>query len=136
MSSVGNPETVPMVPSRAEDAGWDGIGMIASCLCVVHCLGFPLLVAALPALSSVLGEGEAFHIVILAIAIPSSLFALWVGRARHFARWPLMIGVVGLAFLTLALLEILPEIAGTVTGSLMLVSAHIANWHYRRGAAI
>ena len=134
MSSVRNPTTIIVDANAVRAAGWDGIGMLASCLCVVHCLGFPLLIASLPALATMFGEGYGFHLAILAIAIPSSLFALLIGRGRHRAWWPLVVGCIGLTSLGLAVLEVLPDVAGTVAGSVMLVAAHIANWRYRSAA--
>ena len=134
MLEIGKTMVASSQANSVREAAWDGVGMAASCLCLIHCLAFPLLIAALPTLASVVGEGEAFHFAILAIAIPSSFIALWLGRARHRALWPIGLGAIGLIVLTLASLEFLPEIPATVTGSLMLVTAHIANWRYRHAA--
>ncbi len=135
MSDVGKPVTILPPPGGVGGGGWDGVGVAASCLCLIHCLAFPLLIAALPALATVVGKGEAFHFAILGVAIPSSLFALWVGRGRHRSPLPLTIGLIGLTLLSLAVLGQVPEIAGTVAGSILLVTAHIANWCYRRAAS-
>lgn len=135
MNDVGKPITILPPPGGVSDSGWDGVGIAASCLCLIHCLAFPLLIAALPALATIVGEGEVFHIAILVVAIPSSLFALWLGRGRHHSLWPFLVGLCGLALLTLAVFELVPEVGGTVAGSTLLVTAHIANWRYRRVAS-
>jgi hypothetical protein len=111
----------------------DGFALCASSLCTLHCLGLPLLFALLPAFASRIDPGESFHIIMLALAIPTSLFALVQGRRRG-GSISLMTGMVGLALMTigaLAATSVLAETLWTVTGSLLLAGAHILNW--RRG---
>ncbi|SER93033.1 MerC domain-containing protein [Sphingobium sp. YR768] len=111
----------------------DGFALCASSLCTLHCLGLPLLFALLPAFASRIDPGESFHIIMLALAVPTSLFALIQGRRRGGIA-PLMTGMAGLALMTIGALaahSVLAETLWTVTGSLLLAGAHILNW--RRG---
>lgn len=106
----------------------------ASFLCLLHCLALPLVLAALPALSSVLAIPESFHIWVLAFAVPASGAALWSGRARHGASWPLPLGMAGLAMLAIgafAFGETRWETPVTTLGSLTLAAAHVVNWRLR-----
>lgn len=116
----------------------DGFAISASIGCMIHCLAFPLLVAALPAFSDLLDTGEAFHLIMLAAAVPTSALALIGGWRQHRAFVPLLTGMAGLVLMAAAIAfartEAL-EIAITVAGSLLLASAHIANWRNRRCAA-
>ena len=115
-------------------ADWaERLAVGASLTCLVHCLGLPLLLAALPALSSALPIPESFHWWVLGIAVPAAVGALFHGRARHRRAWPLAIGVVGLCLLAGGALlgEGSGEIALTVLGSLTVAGAHIANWRMR-----
>ena len=108
--------------------------LFGSFACMVHCLALPLLAAALPALSSVLAVSEAFHLWMLALAIPTAAIALVNGRARHRVIRPLRLGSAGLVLLALGGLafEGLAETIATVAGSVALARAHIANWRLRR----
>ncbi|WP_313347945.1 MerC domain-containing protein [Stenotrophomonas sp.] len=112
-------------------------GAIAlSSLCLLHCLALPLLAAALP-LMGVWAEAEWVHVLFVAIAAPTTGFALW--RAHRQQRLP------AAAFLSAAtgLLLLLAGAAGwpthdaetpmTVAGSLLLAATHLWNaWRRHR----
>lgn len=104
-----------------------------STLCLLHCLALPLLAAALPLLG-VWAEAEWVHVLFVAIAAPTTGFALW--RAHLHAPLPWMAGVVavvGLLFLLAGAAEFPnheSETVMTVAGSLMLAGVHV--WNARR----
>lgn len=103
-------------------------------LCLVHCLGLPLLIAALPAIAARVDLGEGFHLAVLLFALPVSGFALIEGWRRHRGLVPLFVGAAGLALLALGLAFenwVAVETGVTVAGSLLLAGAHIANWRRR-----
>ena len=106
----------------------------ASALCLIHCAGLPLLLAVLPALSSLIALPESFHLWVLVFAVPTSALALVVGRHRHRRAYPLTIGATGLILLATGAL-LLPggqwETPVTIIGSLCLAYAHVANWRLR-----
>lgn len=106
----------------------------ASFLCLVHCAGLPLLLAALPALSSLIALPEDFHVWVLALAVPASGTALFLGIRRHRAWLPLAAGSIGLALLAAGalLLSASPlDTPVTLAGSISLILAHVANWRLR-----
>lgn len=106
----------------------------ASALCLIHCIGLPLLLAILPALSSLLAVPESFHVWVLAFAVPSSTLSLFTGGHHHRRAYPLMIGAAGLVLLATGALSLLGgrwETPVTIMGSLCLAYAHIANWRLR-----
>ncbi len=112
----------------------DGFAICASALCTVHCLGLPLLFALLPTIAARIDPGESFHLLMLAIAVPTSLFALLQGWRRHRAALPFGIGLTGLSLMAVGALVArtpLGEAIWTVGGSALLAGAHILNW--RRG---
>lgn len=120
----------------------DLAGISLSVLCVVHCLFFPVAAAALPllipGLGEVLGASHAWHIGLLAVAAPVSLFALgWSVRATH-GRWPIMAaGVVGLTLMAIGALHfstLLVETALTLSGVTILAGAHLVNYRARARA--
>lgn len=132
-----------MLPARG---GQDGVASIdwieraavgASFACLIHCLALPLLLAAMPVLSSVLAIPEEFHLWVLAFAVPASGAALVSGRLRHHAIVPMLLGVFGLTLLALGAIVVGGErweTPVTVIGSLTLASAHLLNWRMRHGA--
>ena len=106
----------------------------ASLLCLIHCLALPLLVALLPALSSMLPSHTSFHLWMLAFAIPVSGIGLLIARSEHGRTMPLLVGFAGLILLALGGLafgETAFEIPFTVIGAAMLAAAHIASMHFR-----
>lgn len=143
MASPSEQQPAAACPSAQHDerpgspaALLDGLALCASSLCTLHCLGLPLLFALLPAFASRIDPGESFHLVMLALAVPTSLFALAQGRRRHGGWAPLLIGIAGLALMSVGALmakSVLTETLWTVAGSLLLAGAHILNW--RRGLA-
>ncbi|KHL25544.1 hypothetical protein PK98_02390 [Croceibacterium mercuriale] len=111
----------------------DGFALAASAACMVHCLALPLVLAMLPLLSGTLVEGEGFHVLVLALAMPTSAMALWASRSPGRGHGPLLAGAAGLGLLALALLvgEAAEQML-TLGGSLLLAGAHVTNWRARR----
>jgi len=112
-------------------------GAIAlSTLCLLHCLALPLLAAALP-LMGVWAEAEWVHVVFVAIAAPTTGFALWRAHRQHpLPALALLSAGAGLLFL-LAGAAGWPshdaETPMTVAGSLLLASTHVWNaWRRHR----
>jgi len=122
-----------LVDARATD--WlERVAVSASAVCLVHCVGLPLLLAALPALAAVVAVPESFHVWVLAFAVPASGIALLFGYRSHRARLPLLIGGSGLALLALGALVLLGgpfETSVTIIGSLTLAISHMMNWRRR-----
>lgn len=112
----------------------EGAAISASLLCLLHCLALPMLLLLLPAGLALFAQSEAFHYVALALVAPSALAAFWLGYRRHRAWLPALLGVAGVALLSLALLPGRTEAAElwlTVAGSAGLVVGHLWNWRLR-----
>lgn len=124
----------PSIKGLIDGDKLDGLAVCASAVCMVHCLALPLLLAALPMLGQWLDPGESFHRIILAFAVPTSALALIGGWRVHHAIGPVLSGVIGLALMTAGIVfagRPALETALSVTGSLMLAFAHVANWRNR-----
>ena len=121
--------------ARASAMDWlDRTAIGASFLCLLHCAGIPLLLAALPALSRVVALPESFHLWMLVFAIPTSAVALLAARRAHGANRPLLIGGLGLALMVTAatrFAETSAETPLTMVGGLSLAAAHLLNLRYR-----
>ena len=122
-------------PANSPFADWvERAAAGASFLCLIHCIGLPVLFAVLPALSTLIPLPETFHLWMLAFAVPASTAALVGGYARHKRIFPPLLGGIGLLLLAAGALlwsrEALDTIA-TLAGALCLMFAHLANWRLR-----
>ena len=118
--------------------GLDGLAMLFSALCLVHCLALPVLVAALPLAASSLVTDERFHQWLLLGAVPTSLIALGWGWRRHRSAQVAGFGLVGMAFMVFAAFGIqfgLLDAQGgrvlTIIGAVLLAVAHLRNYQLR-----
>jgi hypothetical protein len=117
-------------------AAIDASAVTLSGLCLIHCMAVPLLAAFLP-VAGVFADAEWVHKAFVAAALPVSGFAIvrsWKpGGGTGFALLasPGLTLLVSAAFAP-ALHEL--ETPLTVTGALLLGSAHIWRWnrHTRR----
>lgn len=125
-------------------AFWDGVGIAASVLCLLHCLVLPLVPALLTLLSliglSFLKEEGAHQWVALFI-VATCGFAFIPGYRRHRRRHVLVAMVAGLslilvgAFTAGAWWGARSETILTVAGGVCLVTAHLLNLRYTRFTA-
>ena len=113
---------------------WDRLGIVGSLLCVVHCAVTPLVIGYLSAAGlGVLGD-EIVHRILAVFLICIALLAFVPGYRNHRNSLVIAVGVAGLGLLvsTGFVLEHFIssglEIGLTITGSLLLVGAHTANW--------
>ncbi len=132
-----------MKPVFVESASLDGAAAALSSLCLLHCLALPLLAGALPLLTGalpLLTVGEALHgpywlhWLLIGVALPVSVYALWRGFESHGRRAPLLLALV--AFLVMASGALLhggglAEPGLTVAGGLLAAFAHWRNWTAR-----
>ena len=121
------------VTGRTSWLDWAAVS--ASGLCLIHCLVLPLALAALPSFGGAIA-GSATHWVLLAFAVPVSLWVLTRDRGPA-ALLALVLGCAGLSLMTLgvAVFEGHPtERALTVAGVLLVAAAHIVRWSRRRHA--
>lgn len=120
----------------------DVLGVGASTLCLVHCVAFPLILAAIP----VLGSAESatagcsgtpldfwIHFGLLAAVVPVGVTAWGLGYRHHKDPGILFLGLVGVSLLVAALMfghhwmDGQGERILTIAGSIAMVSAHLLN---------
>jgi len=80
----------------------DKVAIGLSLLCMLHCLALPLIIVLLPSLVALYLNNEAFHLWMVLIVIPISVYALTVGCKRHKQYQLLVIGLMGLTCLIVA----------------------------------
>lgn len=112
----------------------DGLALVLSGTCMLHCLALPILVTLFPIIRGSLLEEQAFHLIILVFILPTSLIALTIGCRKHKDRLTFILGACGLSILTFTAL-FGHEVFGldgerwvTTVGGLVLAAAHIQNF--------
>ena len=108
----------------------DGFAISLSTLCLLHCLALPVIAAALPALS-MLADAEWAHWMFVALAVPTSIFALKPANRTAFPRDLVTIAAIALTLLVAGAAEVGTsgmEVPLTVLGSIALAVAHSLNW--------
>lgn len=126
-----------MTRSSALQTRFDRLAIGASGLCLVHCLALPVLFFFMPAMAAWLTVPEAFHLWMLALAVPSSALALWMGRRRHRHWTPLALALPGLMALAAGALLFegeRMETALSVGGAALISVAHGLNRRYAPAA--
>lgn len=114
---------------------YDATAISLSALCTIHCLMLPLIVSWLPAAIVTTMQNEVFHVFMVLLVIPLSLFALFMGCKKHKNYSVLSLGGIGLLFLISAVLfghDYLGEVgekAITVIGSGFIATSHFLNYY-------
>ena len=110
----------------------DGLGVLLSGLCAVHCVLGVLLVGVLGLGGQALLAPE-IHQIGLALAVVIGGVSLGFGVLRHGRVGPLAIGACGLVLMASALSvgHGLPEAVLTIVGVALVALAHIRNLHGR-----
>lgn len=106
----------------------DRFGMVLSGLCMVHCVAGVVIVVGL-GLSGGLLLDPAIHRVGLALATATAALAIGMGALRHRGRAPIVVAVLGLAFMGAGLTvdHGVREAVLTVLGVSLVATAHVLN---------
>ncbi|MEO5587338.1 MAG: MerC domain-containing protein [Novosphingobium sp.] len=106
----------------------DGLGMVLSGLCAVHCVLGLVLVTVLGLGGGLLLRPE-IHEIGLALAVGVGVLTLGLGALRHGRTGPLLIGGCGIALMAAALtVEHGPwEAVLTIAGVALVAFAHVRN---------
>lgn len=111
----------------------DNLGIIASAICLVHCLALPFLIALLPVLGLQFLDSHESHLILGGLIWLFAMFAIVPGYLKH-KRLPILIGtIIGLALVTFgvlaghAVLGEHGEMIFLIAGNLTLVGTHWKN---------
>lgn len=111
----------------------DNLGIIASAVCLVHCLAMPFVIALLPVLGLQFLETHESHMYLAAAIWAFALFAIVPGYLKH-KKLPILLGTIaGLGLVTLgvmyghSLFGEKGEMMCLSAGNLMLVAVHWKN---------
>lgn len=125
-----------MLREGVRPARLDGIGAVLSMGCALHCLIFPILIS----LGSLATLGDTLHEVtevsFLALTLTIGLWSFSSSFPVHRKSAPLVMVIVSLSLILIARftsIHVLETIL-SVTGAILIASAHIVNRHYLRRA--
>lgn len=125
----------PLSSAQPANARLDLYAAGLSTLCLLHCLALPLLVTLMP-LAALAAESELLHQILAAAAVPVSLRVVWKSLSVDGNRPFIGAALIGLGLLLLAaFVEAVSayEEPITVTGGVLLCSAHLWHWMQQRG---
>lgn len=111
----------------------DNFGIIASAICLVHCLAMPFVIALLPVLGLQFLETHESHLILAGFIWAFALLAIVPSYLKH-RKTPVLVGmIVGLGLVTLgvmfghAVFGENGEMGCLVVGNLTLVAVHWIN---------
>ncbi len=110
---------------------WDFCAAGLSALCILHCLGLPLLVVALPVLTLSVDD-HLLHIVLVSLAAPITARVVWHAVTSGGETLFVATASIGLALMVVALAAESLETPLTVVGGGLLGMAHISRWLRQR----
>lgn len=116
---------------------WDKSGIIVSILCLIHCIGLPLVAIFLPALNISLGSELGFHQTIFFFVAIFGLLAFAIGYRVHKNFKLLMFAVLSISVIGLSVIMehyFEESITHTINiiGSVAVIAAHIWNIKLQR----
>ncbi len=118
----------------------DGVGLLGSALCALHCLAAPVLLVAGTALPATFAGDESFHQLLLWALLPAGSLAFGLGCFKHKDLRVLALGVLGLAGISAAAwlghdgLGEVGERSATLASAGLLIAAHVLNFRQCRAA--
>ena len=118
---------------RIAQATADRLSIGLSMACAIHCLVTRVLLAFLPSIAALQLNTELFHLWMVIVVIPVSVYALTLGCKRHKRYRVLASGIVGIALLVsaIALYEHVGELAEkilNVLGAFFVAIGHLSNY--------
>ncbi|MBS1742718.1 MAG: MerC domain-containing protein [Bacteroidetes bacterium] len=79
---------------------WDGLGIITSLACAIHCAVLPLLISSLPLFGINIIHNAAFEWGMIALAFSVGCYSLYHGYIKHHrSAVPVSLFAVGFVFL-------------------------------------
>lgn len=118
-------DTAPRHPSL------ERVGLIASALCVVHCVATPLVLVLAPTLSARIEALEWAEKPLLALAVAVSLWLLYRGAWRRRQWAPIALFGAALVCLVSGFAVGGDAVPMTIAGGLFLGGAQLSNLRHR-----
>lgn len=115
---------------------WDGMGILTSVLCAIHCGLLPLVLPSLPLIGIESPENVFFEWLMIALAFAVGIFSLIHGYKTHHHRlMPLLLFSIGMMFLIAKQLFTDAEIPLLLVAIALIISAHYINFRLCKKSA-
>ena len=86
--------------------GWlDHLAIGMAAVCAIHCLLTPILIMALPIIATSFFVHQDFHLWMIFLVLPTTVFAVFTGCRNHKDRVVLTLSAIGLSVLLFALIQ-------------------------------
>ena len=86
--------------------GWlDHLAIGMAAVCAVHCLLTPILIMAIPIIATSFFVHQDFHLWMIFLVLPTTVFAIFMGCRNHKDRMVLALSAIGLSILLFALIQ-------------------------------
>ena len=108
---------------------WDGLGIITSIACAIHCGFLPLIVPVLPLFGINIIHNAAFEWGMIGLAFFVGIYSLYHGFIKHHHSYkPVYIFLVGFVFLVLKQFLASYEYLLLSIAVVFIISAHYTNY--------
>ena len=86
--------------------GWlDHLAIGMAAVCAIHCLLTPILIMAIPIIATSFFVHQDFHLWMIFLVLPTTIFAVFMGCRNHKDRVVLALSAIGLSVLLFALIQ-------------------------------
>jgi thiol:disulfide interchange protein len=129
-STAGSRDTLrAQLQFHSRDEVLDKAGIWMSSVCLIHCLGVPLLAIVIPTLENLPDNDSFIHGLALLLIVPVALISFLKGYAAHRKYYIPTLGALGLILLIVAFFyeETAWHSIITSSGGAILVLGHILN---------
>jgi hypothetical protein len=112
---------------------WDKLGIGLSVICLLHCLLLPVVILSLPIMMRFYLGNPLIHLGLALLVVPVGFISFIRGYRHHRKALPLVLGGLGIALISLTpfLVHVLkfglPENGILISGSVILITAHLQN---------
>lgn len=108
---------------------WDGLGIITSLACAIHCAILPLIATSLPLFGINIIHNNVFEWTMIGIAFAVGSYALFHGHIKHHRSFvPILMFSAGFVFLITKQIFHQYEVYFLIPAVLLIVSAHYYNY--------
>jgi hypothetical protein len=108
---------------------WDGLGIITSLLCAIHCALLPVFLTSLPLFGINIIHNLVFEWGMILLAVVVGTFSLYHGFIKHHQQWmPIILFSTGTFFLVVKQIFHANELLLLLPAVLLIVTAHYQNY--------
>lgn len=110
---------------------WDGVGILTSILCAIHCALLPLILSSLPVFGVNIIHNSFFEWLMIFLAYAVGSYSLYHGYMKHHRKLlPVILFTVGCFFLALKqFVTVMPYLWLTLA-VVPIITAHYINYRF------